>query len=321
MKVSREIGSLAPVLITTLCRYNLFRRCVESLSKCRYASDTDLFIALDYPLKDSHIEGYQMISNYLDSITGFRNITVIRRSVNYGPHKNETDAMNILLMRYEKVIFSEDDNEFSPNFLDFINNGLVKYKDNQSIFAVCGYNFPITISKSYKYNHYFSQEFCGWGYGIWKDKYMEYEKCCSERYIREKLEPNLRFLRPSLVTCLILIIKNRRMTGDAIVSLKLIDEGLLCVFPKISLVRNTGFDGTGQNNRKTIKSERLYCLQEIDKRDTFDFDDISDISTNKEIRRLLDKYFRIDLLRKIRSLLLLIYYKTILKNPDSHFLW
>ncbi len=314
MEANSEIKALAPVLITTLCRYNLFRRCVESLSQCKNANNTDLFIALDYPLNESHYAGYQMISNYLDTIAGFRNITVIRRSINYGPHKNETDAMNIVLMRYKKVIFSEDDNQFSPNFLDFINNGLVKYKDNQSIFAVCGYNFPITISKSYKYNHYFSQEFCGWGYGIWEDKYKEYEKCCTEGYIREKLEPNLKYLRPSLITCLILIIKNMRMTGDAIVSLKLIDEGLLCVFPKTSLVRNCGFDGTGQNNRKSIKSERLYCCQEIDKSDAFEYDEISEVATNNEIRKLLDEYFRIDLLRKIRSFMLLLYYKTTLKK-------
>ena len=43
-----------PILIPTLNRYNHLKRCVESLAKCTHADKTDLYIALDYPLKEEN---------------------------------------------------------------------------------------------------------------------------------------------------------------------------------------------------------------------------------------------------------------------------
>lgn len=57
------IENFSPVLICTLNRYVHFKRCIESLSACTYADKTDLFIGLDYPLKDEHWEGYLIIKD------------------------------------------------------------------------------------------------------------------------------------------------------------------------------------------------------------------------------------------------------------------
>ena len=54
----------APVLIPTLCRYEHFKRCIESLSACTGAEHTDVYIGLDYPAKESHRAGYEQIKNF-----------------------------------------------------------------------------------------------------------------------------------------------------------------------------------------------------------------------------------------------------------------
>ena len=59
--------NFAPVLIPTLNRFNHFKSCLDSLRKCTYSDQTDLFIALDYPLKENHFEGYYKILNYLNT--------------------------------------------------------------------------------------------------------------------------------------------------------------------------------------------------------------------------------------------------------------
>ena len=59
------IQKLSPVLIITLNRYEHFRSCVMSLSMCLNADKTDLYIALDFPIKEIHWEGYFKIENFI----------------------------------------------------------------------------------------------------------------------------------------------------------------------------------------------------------------------------------------------------------------
>ena len=61
----KDAMKYAPVIIPTLCRYEHFVRCVESLKKNTWAKYTDIYIGLDYPKKDSHREGYLKIKEYL----------------------------------------------------------------------------------------------------------------------------------------------------------------------------------------------------------------------------------------------------------------
>lgn len=60
-----EITNYAPVIIPTLCRYEKFRNCMETLSQCTGADKTTVYIGLDYPLNQSHVAGYQWIKKYL----------------------------------------------------------------------------------------------------------------------------------------------------------------------------------------------------------------------------------------------------------------
>ena len=62
--------SYAPIMIPTLCRYEHLVKCVESLAANSLASETELYIGLDYPTKESHWEGYRKIEQYLVSIEG-----------------------------------------------------------------------------------------------------------------------------------------------------------------------------------------------------------------------------------------------------------
>ena len=76
----------APVLIPTLNRYEHLRQCLESLSKCTLAEETEVYIALDYPPSDKYVEGWQKTRGYLYSIgnMNFKKIHLIERTENYG---------------------------------------------------------------------------------------------------------------------------------------------------------------------------------------------------------------------------------------------
>ena len=108
-----------PVIVTTLCRYEHFVRCIESLKSNSLAGQTDLYIGLDYPFKEAHWDGYKRISAYLDDLTGFKTVNVIKHDSNVGSSANYHSVLDVVLKKYDRFIYTEDDNEFSPCFLEY----------------------------------------------------------------------------------------------------------------------------------------------------------------------------------------------------------
>lgn len=281
-----EIKVYAPVLIPTLCRIDHFSACVESLSKCTGASSTDLFIALDYPLKESHVVGHNEIKEYLKTVTGFRSINVIERTENYGYWRNYREALDRIFEKYDRFIFSEDDNVFSPNFLVFVNKGLEKYKDDTSVHSICGYSFPIDI-RDYNYNIYSSCYYSAWGVGEWRHKqYHLTQETVSELLKSNRFCAKLLCSYPLILSALLSMVNKGDLYDDTTSTALSILLGEYNVFPKISKVRNMGHDGSGVHCGETEID--IFSTQTIDQSDQFDYDDCE----LEGIRiAALDKYF------------------------------
>ncbi len=133
-------NKFAPVIIPTLCRFEHLKRCLESLERCKNAEFTDVFIGLDYPPSDKYVDGWQKIDAYLQEKevnNGFSHLFIKRREKNIGAVRNFAELRKEVA-DYGFFIFTEDDNEFSPCFLDYMNQNLRLYKDDQSIFRICG---------------------------------------------------------------------------------------------------------------------------------------------------------------------------------------
>lgn len=138
-----EIKEFAPVIIPTLCRYEHFKNCMESLAKCTWADHTEVYVAIDFPAKEQHWEGYDKINAYLDNCRlPFKKVHVIKRERNYGISNrinNYTELKREVRQKHDFWIFTEDDNIFAPSFLDFMNKAFVRYWDDEKIVNICGY--------------------------------------------------------------------------------------------------------------------------------------------------------------------------------------
>jgi hypothetical protein len=269
----------APVLIPTVSRSEHFINCVESLKRNPLATETTLYIALDFPAKAEHELGYSKISSYLTSLTSFKSVVVIKRIFNYGADMNASDAVREILKIYDTIIFSEDDNIFSPNFLEFINKGLERFKNDKSVFAINGYRHFYNIK--YGENNYYRQgvSFSAWGYGIWKDRIEEYEKKIKRSYflsaffnpfklyhIWKSGSYNLyNFIRYAFIGC--------NYVHDTVLSVFMIIEKKTVIMPVCSKVRNMGWDGSGihdASQKYPVIAEKHLC-QIIDEDETFTY--------------------------------------------------
>lgn len=268
-----ETTNYAPVIIPTLYRAEHFKRCVKSLSRCTGADRTTLIVGLDYPLRDSHRPGYEEICTYLPTISGFKEVIVLKRPSNYGATKNCQSLREYAFNISDRYIFTEDDNEFAPNFLEFVNKGLEEYKDDERVMGICGYRY-LFLKETPALKAYPLHGFSAWGYGCWKDKEPLYKKIGREAFLDKILgswRTSMWLLRKYpkwLNACLRMKLKDLSY-GDTLWALECVLHNKVSIFPTVSKVRNWGNDGTGENCHKV---QQKFALQPIDEDETFEYD-------------------------------------------------
>ena len=280
MKDIEGIKNWAPVLIPTLCRYELLKRLLESLEECVGASHTDVYVALDYPLKESHKEGWMQIKRYLASRTfRFNKLVVFERERNYGLGKNGNYAQlkKDVFKMYDTFIESEDDNEFSKNFLVYINKGLQMFKDDPSVISVCGYRF--FYNHIFKDNNFFrnQQDFNAWGSAGWVAKEKELESI-DYTYFKSKLWNFKNLFKvwkagPVLFSRFLAYSREKSFKkADYFYGLYMILENKYQIMPRVSKVRNNGWDAEGVNcNNYPQNIVEKHRNQQIDESTSFEF--------------------------------------------------
>ena len=294
----------APIFIPTLNRYNHLKRCVDSLANNPIAKETELYIALDFPLNETHWEGYNKIIEFINIIKGFKAVNIIKREENFGVLLNIQEGRKSVFQKHDRIIFSEDDNEFSHNFLDYINKGLQKYEYDQNVSAICGYKHPIKLPKKYADNYFFYKGFSAWGYATWRHKSIKVEYSTNElkTFIKKKehvIELN-NISGRHYQNIIESIVSNENRRGDFAVFLSNIERNKSCVFPTISKVRNHGYDGSGINCG--IEDSGIFVRQEIDDKSFFNFSKDNILQNNTEINKLYKSYFNFNFKSRVKSL-------------------
>ena len=237
-----------PVVIPTLCRYEKLKKCITSLAMCPEAINTELVIGLDYPPSESYKSGWEQIKNYLPKIRGFRKVTIFERKENLGAARNYKLLEEYVEKKYDAIISTEDDNIFSPLFLTYVNNGLEQYKNDKSIIGICGYSYPVNW-RTEKDCILQKQYFSAWGYGKWINKEKELRNSLKNDYFSTK---NIKGLRKKMerspsnfINLMNWALQSEIPAMDITKSFYMFLDYKYILMPKITLVTNDGWDGSG----------------------------------------------------------------------------
>ena len=243
----------APIIIPTLCRYEHFKECLESLNQNTWAPYTDVYIGLDYPAQEKHFEGYLKISSYLeDSRFNFRKLVVIKRQENYGAGKNNSELRKDIAKMYDRYIISEDDNVFSPYYIEYMDKMLEAASKQKNVIAVCGYAYPVEMPYVDENAAFMEQSFfSAWGYGIFSSDYQMLLRSINydnfHEYLFEwKKIMSMRNRTPQNYSYLMSALWHKKVDVNDIgisIYLNLTDSRVLMPFK--SLVKNKGWDGSG----------------------------------------------------------------------------
>lgn len=319
--MDKNITALAPVIIPTLNRYNHFVRCLESLERCTGADLTEIYVALDYPPSDEYKDGWQLIDSYLhrkEYNNEFKKLYVIRRERNYGichDNGNFESLIKEIELKYDRYIFTEDDNEFSPCFLEYMNWGLDYYKNDPNIISICGYN-EIPIDKNYKENIFIDTWYSAWGVGHWVDKWNRLSSLIkSEEYSRQyikKCSLTTIFKRDIwLASSVIGSIVTNRYYWDAI-PYRFKEYPLYTIHPVVSMVRNWGQEGSGQHG-KNISRHNIQMQMPIHSENIFSPSTVN-IFENANLNGISDKYFKIPLKNRLYEIVNFLSFKLLGKD-------
>jgi hypothetical protein len=247
--------SLAPIGISTYSRLQHLKQTIEALKANKLAKESDLYIFSDAarPGDEGRVDA---VRKYIDSIKGFKKVHVIKRIEN-SRVRNNRDGIASLLDKYGKCIFLEEDIVTAQGFLKFMNESLNIYEKDKRIFSITGYSPPIDIPIDYCGDVFILRRASGWGMGIWHDRYKEISYLdnddVQDKFSINKEVEELSKYGEDLLNMILLDAAGKIDAFDVKVFYYQFMNEKYTIYPRKSLVRNIGHDGSGIHCGKTNK--------------------------------------------------------------------
>ncbi len=161
----------APVVIFCYNRPGCLESTIEHLAKNDLAASTHLYIFSDGAASSADEPEVSQVRQYLKSVSGFAELTVIEAPANNGLAKSIIEGVSMVLQLHSRVIVLEDDLLTSENFLNFMNESLRFYEHNERVFSISGYTVPIRFPAYWVYDNYFTHRASSWGWATWKNRW------------------------------------------------------------------------------------------------------------------------------------------------------
>ena len=237
---------VAPIALFVYNRLDHLKKTIESLANNRHAKDSLLYIFSDGPKDNVGIDAVKQVRHYLETITGFKKVQIVKSDENKGLAKSIISGVTKLVTRYGRVIVLEDDMVTSPYFLDYMNQGLNLYALDTQVASIHGYTYP---TKNTLPDTFFLRGADCWGWATWKDRWSIFES--NGPYLLDRLKktnqtyafdfngayPYTNMLEDQING------KNDSWAIRWYASAFL--ENKLTLYPGVSFVQNIGFDNTG----------------------------------------------------------------------------
>ncbi len=164
---------IAPICLFTYNRLKETKETIRALQKNNLAIKSELFIFSDGPKNKDGQSKIEELRSFLKTVNGFKKVVLFEAPVNKGLANSIITGVSKIVDKYGKVIVLEDDLLTAPNFLDFMNQALDFYKNNDKIFSISGYTMDLPSLNNYSKDYYLGYRASSWGWATWKEKWEE----------------------------------------------------------------------------------------------------------------------------------------------------
>lgn len=224
------------------------RRTVEALGANSNAGSTPLVVYSDAARDARDESDVAAVRAYIHTIRGFRDVRIVEQARNLGLAGSVISGVTDVMGRYGCAIVLEDDMETASCFLDYMNDALRKYRDEERVYCIHGYSFPADLSGVGTDTFFLRGAEC-WGWATWKRAWDRF--CPDAAWLHRQLRKqglagefdyggNYAYMR-------MLERQSRGQIDSWAIRWRasaFVNNGLT-LWPKVSLVRNFGMDGSG----------------------------------------------------------------------------
>ena len=282
----------APIVLFVYNRPYHTRRTLEALSRNELAIESDLFIFADGAKENATSEQLHQIEETRKVIKEkqwCKNVEIIESTKNKGLANSIIDGVTKIVNQYGKIIVLEDDLLTGKYFLNYMNDALDKYENEDRVISIHGFMYE--HSENLQETFFIKGADC-WGWATWKRGWDLFNPDGNELLKRIKKQKLGKQFDLDGVYDYVKMLKNQikgKNDSWAIrwhASAFLADK--LTLYPSKSLVVNFGFDGSG-----THCSELQMKFNEDYENTKIKIDKIL-IEENQNARNVLKKELRAD---------------------------
>ena len=249
------MNHLAPIVLFVYNRPNHTKKTVEGLLTNKEASESILYIFSDGPKVGATPEDLSLISEvreFIHTISGFKKIIIEEQETNKSLAVSTIEGMGKVFSQHDKAIMLEDDDVPTPFFLQYMNECLTRFFDDEKIWYVSGYIDTERVPPEGQDDLFLVTRPSSWGFGTWKR--------CWDKVIWDKAVLKGLFRHPDVICGY-----NKRCgmdSSDGMIkcikgitsswSIRYNFAGYLTksytILPSKSLIYNIGLDGTGTHS-------------------------------------------------------------------------
>jgi hypothetical protein len=283
------VSNLAPIVLFVYNRPLHTQQTVEALKQNLLSKESDLFIFSDGPKTDSQTDKVMSVRRYIQQIDGFKSITIFERDTNFGLALSIIDGVTSVVNQYGRVIVLEDDLVTSPYFLNYMNDALDLYANDNAVISVHGYIYPVASQLP---ETFFIRGADCWGWGTWKRGWDLFEEDGQKLLLelkKRKLSKAFDFNGKAKYCQMLqdqIAGKNDSWAVRWYASAFL--KNKLTLYPGKSLVHNIGIDGSGTHIGTHSGKTQSFDTELLDYQLTFDK---LSICESKEARKAIEKFY------------------------------
>lgn len=243
------LENLAPIVFFTYNRPKHTIQTLEALKRNVLAENTRIYIFSDGPRNEKDKEKVEEIRKYLENLSGFKEVYLTKRENNVGLAANIVYGVTTLVEKYGKVIVIEDDILTTKYFLQYMNDALEIYKNDEQVMAVS--SFAGFENKEGLPPTYFSKYFSCWGWATWQRAWQYFERN-PEKQLKEYTPEKRKEIDWNGWDGIKANAEGKMNTWALFFDLAIAKQKGIVFYSKYDLCKNTGADGSGEHPATSV---------------------------------------------------------------------
>ena len=232
----------APVLLIGFNRPDFMSAQIDAI---RLVAPSRLYLAVDGPREDcpDEVEQCRKVRDCVNLIDWPCEVKTLFHEKNIGCKYGVSGAITWFFENEEEGIVLEDDCRPSPDFFRFATDLLERYRNDERVGAINGFNF-FNLQSNASESYHFSRHMDVWGWASWRRVWKDYDVEMSAFQGRESQIIGSSYMTTYAKNVLSSFVRGVKdgslLTWDVQFTMLFLDRGYLSIVPKVRLIANAG---------------------------------------------------------------------------------